>query len=153
MGEPWQYPHQDLGEPVHIDGSPVLRPVVPLIIADGLAAVLGVLDSGSPISVANADLFAPLGVDLDRDEPAYDIPLSVGGGFERTAVYVVELELRPPNGIDQASVRWSLHLGARRRWRLPFAVLLGQRGWFDTFPTRIDATSSTVEFGGVSAVG
>ncbi len=69
---------QDFGEPVHVDGSAVLRPVVPLIIADAMLAVLGVVDSGSPVSVANADLFAPLGIDVDRDEPAYGIPLSVG---------------------------------------------------------------------------
>ena len=145
MPATWQYPHQDLGEPVHVDGSPVLRPVVPLIITDGIPAVLGVLDSGSPISVANADVFAPLGIDLDSDEPTYEIPLSVGGGFERTPVFLVDLELRPPAGTHQPNARWRLHLGARRRWRLPFAVLLGQRGWFDTFPTRIDATNSTVE--------
>ena len=50
-------------------------------------------------------------------------------------------------------VPWSLDLGARGRWRLPFAVPLGQRGWFDTFPTHIDATTSTVEIpvGSVSA--
>jgi hypothetical protein len=28
---------------------------------------------------------------------------------------------------------------------MPFAVLLGQRGWFDRFPTRIDASACTVE--------
>ncbi|TPW15514.1 MAG: hypothetical protein FD127_725 [Acidimicrobiaceae bacterium] len=151
MPPTWEYPHEDLGEPVHVDGSPVLRPVVPLIVTAGMPAVLGVIDSGSPISVANADLFALLGIDIDLDQPAYGIPLSVGGGFERTPVFLVDLELRPPAGIDQANARWSLHLGARRRWRLPFAVLLGQRGWFDSFPTRIDATSSTVELPGSAA--
>jgi len=55
MSDAWVYDHQDLGEPVHVDGSPIVRPVVPLIVADELPAVLGVLDSGSPISVASAD--------------------------------------------------------------------------------------------------
>ena len=145
MPRAWTYPHQDLGEPVHVDGSAVVRPVVPLVISGLMPAVLGVLDSGSPISVADADLFAPLGIDVERDEPVYEVPLSVGGGFARTPVFLVELELRPPVGVQQPNARWSLHLGARRRWRLPFAVLLGQRGWFDTFATRIDATTSTVE--------
>ncbi len=140
----WVYPHQDLGEPVHVDGSPILRPVVPLVVAPGLPAVLGVLDSGSPISIANVDLFTWLGIDVDAVEPAYEIPLSVGGGFERTPVFRVTLQLRSPDN-DVEVVRWSLDLGARRRWRLPVAVLLGQRGWFDTFPTRIDATRSTVQ--------
>ena len=69
MGDTWVYRHQDLGEPVHVDGSSILRPVVPLIVADVLPAVLGVLDSGSPISVASEDLFAFLGVDIVADEP------------------------------------------------------------------------------------
>jgi hypothetical protein len=76
----WNYAHQDLGEPSFVDGSPILRPVVPLVVSTELPAVLGVLDSG-----------------------------------------------------------------ARPRWRLPFAVLLGQRGWFNQFPTRIDARMSAVE--------
>jgi hypothetical protein len=40
---------------------------------------------------------------------------------------------------------WTLPLGARRGWKLPFGVLLGQRGWFDRFPIRIDGQSSAVE--------
>jgi hypothetical protein len=67
----WVYTHQDLGESVHADGSPILRPIVPLVIRVGVPAVLGVLDSGSPISVANADLFARLGVDIEVDEAVY----------------------------------------------------------------------------------
>jgi hypothetical protein len=44
----WVYAHQDLGEPVHADGSAILRPVVPLVVTPELPAVLGVVDSGSP---------------------------------------------------------------------------------------------------------
>lgn len=107
--------------------------------------MLGVLDSGSPVSVANADLFRWLGIDIDQAEPVYEMPLSVGGGFESTPVFDVELRLRAPADGQVEPVRWRLQLGARRRWRLPFAVLLGQRGWFDRFPTRIDRTTSTIE--------
>ena len=77
MESSWVYPHQDLGEPLHVDGTPVLRPVVLLIVTAELPAMLGVLDSGSPVSVANADLFRWLGVDIDRFEPVYEMPLSV----------------------------------------------------------------------------
>lgn len=145
MESNWVFPHQDLGEPLHVSGTPVLRPVVPLIVAPELPAMLGVLDSGSPVSVANADLFRWLGIDVDRSEPVYELPLSVGGGFESTPVFEVELRLRAPIDGQTDSIPWRLQLGARRRWRLPFAVLLGQRGWFERFPTRIDATTSTIE--------
>ncbi len=145
MESSWVYPHQDLGEPLHVDGSPVIRPVVPLIVAPALPAVLGVLDSGSPVSVANADLFRWLGIDIDQAVPLYEMQLNVGGGFASTPVFEVELRLRAPSDGQAASIPWRLELGARRRWRLPVAVLLGQRGWFDRFPTRIDAATSTVE--------
>lgn len=145
MPASWVYPHQDLGEPLHVDGSAVVRPVVPIIVAADLPAVLGVLDSGSPVSVANADLFRWLGIDIDENEPDFEIPLSLGGGFESMPVFSVELRLRSPSDGEPPSVPWRIDLGARRRWRLPFAVLLGQRGWFDRFPTRVDGTTSTVE--------
>lgn len=102
----WVYAHQDLGELVHVDGSAMVRPVVSLDVVAGMAAVLGVLDSGSPISVANADLFALLGVDIDVDEP-------VGRGFEKTPVFRVELRLCTPGDDDDAVVPWSLELGSR----------------------------------------
>jgi hypothetical protein len=97
------------------------------------------------VSVANADLFGWLGIDIEQAEPVYEMPLSVGGGFETTPVFEVELRLRAPSDGQAESIPWRLELGARRRSRLPFAVLLGQRGWFDRFPTRIDAATSAVE--------
>ena len=145
MPSTWSYPHEDLGEPLHVDGSPIIRPVVPAVVADGLPAVLGVLDSGSPVSVVNADLFNWLCLDIDTTDPIYELPLSLGGGFESMPVFDVELRLRSPDDSEPESIPWRLELGARPRWRPPFAVLLGQRGWFDRFPTRIDATMSTVE--------
>jgi hypothetical protein len=48
----------------------------------------------------------PLGIDVDRDLPTHESALSVGGSFERAPVSLVELELRPHAGIDQANARW-----------------------------------------------
>lgn len=145
----WIYPHRDLDEPPYPDGSPVLRPVVPVVVSSGLPAVLGVLDSGSPASVADATLFDMLGVDLERDEPLFEIPLTFGGRFAPTPVFEVRLWLQPP-AAGAEPVAWRLPLGARRGWKLPFGVLLGQRGWFDRFPTRIDASTSSIEIGRTS---
>ncbi len=93
----WVYPHQDLAEPPYPDGSRVLRPAVPLMVSPGLPSVLGVVDSGSPASVANATLFGELGVDIDRAKPLYEIALTVGGRFTPTPVFEVELWLHPPD--------------------------------------------------------
>ncbi len=102
MVDRWVYAHRDLGEPSHVDGSPLTRPVVPIEPAAGMAAVLGVLDSGSPISVANAEVFALLGVNIDKDDPVHEVPLSVGRGFEPTPIFQVELRLCGP---ERVSVR------------------------------------------------
>ncbi len=141
----WTFPHVSLDEPRLPDGSVIRRPVVPLSARTRSATQMqGVIDSGSPISAANATLFADLGIDIDRDEPVHEVSLTVGGQFARAPVFEVTLWLHPPTPSEEA-IAWQLQLVARRGWRLPFAVLLGQRGWFDRFPTRIDATTSVVE--------
>jgi hypothetical protein len=140
----WSYPHRDLGERAYREGFAILRPVVPLKVDVLSEDLLAVVDSGSPISVADAQLFKWLGVDFARTEPLYEVPLNLGSVFNRIPIYEVELSLRPPDDVQAEVVRWKLHLGARPNWKLPFAVLFGQQGWFDRFPTTIDGTETTV---------
>jgi len=91
----WSYDHRDLGEPALPDGSLVCRPVVPLIVAPFSEDLLAVVDSGSPISVADSQLFKWLGVDISRVKPLYEVPLGLGSGFGKVPVFEVELALRP----------------------------------------------------------
>lgn len=114
------------------------------MLSPGSAQLLGVIDSGSPISAADARLFGQFGVDIESDPPLYEVGLTVAGQFARAPVFAVTLWLHPADD-TAAAVSWELPLMARRSWRLPFAVLLGQRGWFDRFPTRIDASSCAVD--------
>ena len=53
------------------------------------------------------------------------------------------MALQPPGAGEP--IVWRLPLGARPNWRLPCPILLGQRGWFDRFPTRINGSSRSVE--------
>jgi hypothetical protein len=85
-----------------------------------------------------------LRVDVENDPARYEVGLTVAGQFARAPVFAVTMWLKPP-GDSGAAVSWQLPLVARLGWRLSFAVLLGQRGWFDRFPTRLDAMSCTVE--------
>lgn len=140
----WTYPHRDIGEPPLPDGTPVRRPTVPVQIPSVSEDLLAVIDSGSPISVADAQLFKWLGVDLANAEPVYEIPLGLGASFGTVPVFHVRLKLRPPAGTNAGPFEWNLKLGARSNWRLPFAVLFGQQGWFDTFTTTIDADTTIV---------
>ena len=79
----WTYRHVDLEEAPYPDGTPVLRPVVPVMRAPGSAQLRGVIDSGSPISAANAALFGQFGIDLDSAQPMYGLGLTVGGQYAR----------------------------------------------------------------------
>lgn len=143
----WRYDHVDLNEPRLPDGSAVRRPVVTVGAAGSLRDYLAVIDSGSPLSVADSRLFPLLGIDIDVEVPVFTVPLAVGSGFGEVPVFEVELELRSPQDPSGDVVAWRLQLGARRGWRLPFTILFGQRGWFDRFPTMIDGSSTTVEIG------
>jgi len=84
-------------------------------------------------------------VNIAVDRPLYEVPLGLGSGFGAVPIFGVELTLRPPSRVLDDPIVRRMHLGARGNWRLPFAVLLGQRGWFDRFPTTIDARSTTVQ--------
>lgn len=141
----WTYAHRDLDEPHLPDGSPILRPCVEVSPVGTDAVYLGVIDSGSPITVADPAFVTEAGIDLESDRPAMEVPLGLGTAFGHVPLYEIELDLLPPVGLDAAPRRWTLLVGARPRWRLPFTILFGQRGWFDRFPTTIAADSITVD--------
>lgn len=139
----WRYPHLDLDERPFPDGSRVLRPIVRVSPAGQDHFRVGIVDSGLPITVAGPALVRACGVDLELADAVMTLPLRLGGNAADVAVYRVELDLvEPPPG--QQRVRWTAQVAVRSPWIYPFAILLGHRGWFDQFPTTIDATHSTV---------
>lgn len=106
---------------------------------------MAVVDSGSPITVADPALLTEAGLDLETTVPVMEVPLGLGGRFARIPMFEVDLELVPPDEVDAPPLRWTSLVGARDGWRLPFTLLLGQRGWFDRFPTTINGTETTVQ--------
>lgn len=139
----WRYPHRDLGEHPFPDGALVRRLVVVVAPARSVRRYLAVVDSGSPITIADSEFIRSCGVDPDG-EGLMTLPLQMGGQFDSVRVFEIELDLIPASG-DEPPLRWTAKFAGRPRWKLPFAVLLGQRGWFDRFPTRIDAAHTTVQ--------
>jgi hypothetical protein len=131
-----------------MDGSPILRPCVLVAAALSGDAYAGVVDSGSPITVADPAFVAEAGVDLATAEPVMEVPLGMGASFGRVPMFEMRVTLLSPHSVYDETVSWSLLVAARDHWHLPFAILLGQRGWFDRFPTTIDATHTTVHLPG-----
>ena len=144
----WRFPHRNLGEHPLPDGTPILRPSV--VISPGTADTphVGVVDSGSPITVADPAFVASAGIDIANDRPLMEIPLGMGASFDTIRMYQITMALVPPDDDGPArpdAISWNALVGARKPWRHSFAVLLGQRGWFDFFPTTIDARATIVQ--------
>lgn len=140
----WSYPHRDLDEPRLLDGLPIARPCVEVSTGTTNHVYLGVVDSGSPICVADPAFVAEAGIDLYRTKPVIEVQLGMGAALSWVPMFEVRLSLLPPEDVDALPRAWSLLVAARGDWRFPFALLLGQRGWFDTFTTTIDASATTV---------
>lgn len=61
----WTYSHRDLDEPHLPDGSPILRPCVEVSHTASDSLYLGVIDSGSPITVADPGFLIEAGISLE----------------------------------------------------------------------------------------
>lgn len=143
MPPAWVYPLRALGEAPFPDGTSIVRPAVPFLVAGHEQVHLGVVDSGSPLTVTSRDVALRAGIDINSTAPLLEVPLGLGARFDRLPVFMFELELQPPSGTD--GFRWSLPMAVQSSWRFPFEVLFGQRGWFDTFTTTFGAAGVAVE--------
>ncbi len=104
---------------------------------------LGVLDSGSPLSVTSRRFARQAGIDPDTTLPVMEVPLGLATRFDRLPMFEINLELKAPD--DSGTVPWSLLVAVRPTWRFPFEVLFGQRGWFDSFTTTLGHGHLAVE--------
>lgn len=103
---------------------------------------LGVIDTGSPVSVTSIGVLRRAGVDVDAD-PLMEVPLGLGGRFDRVPVFGLSVGLLSP---DLSTIeRWNLQIACLRVWNFGFDILLGQRGWFDTFTTTFGEDRFAVE--------
>ncbi|MEX2627087.1 MAG: hypothetical protein WD225_09385 [Ilumatobacteraceae bacterium] len=95
------------------------------------------IDSGSPISLADPVVLRACGVEAAVAPPRMVLPLNLGTRSTAVTLFEVRVALVPP--VNQAPpIVWTSLLGARPgAWQLPFSFLLGQRGWFDRFTTTI----------------
>ena len=72
-----------------------------------------------------------------------EVPLGLAARFDRLPVFDIDVLLQSPDGLDIAG--WTLRVAVRPAWQFPFEILLGQRGWFDTFTTTIGPDRMAVE--------
>jgi hypothetical protein len=73
-----------------IDGTPIMRPCVEVTTGSWGVAHVGVVDSGSPITVADPAFVTAAGIDISSQEPVMEIPLGMGAAFGRVPMFGIE---------------------------------------------------------------
>lgn len=129
---PWLFPYVDLGERTASgEQRNVHRPAVEVsLVGPGGATpwAFALVDSGSEHTLAGPWVPQTVGVLPTRE-------LEIGIGGRSRLVRFTEVTLRVRRfGSDQGEfIEWQTDVGFFDTWEPPWAVLLGQRGFFDRF--------------------
>ncbi len=132
LAEPWRYGYTDFGEGRGRIPYPVLRAVIG-VATSGLAATFAaIIDTGGPITVVAPEVADSGGNPIDLGEP---MVLRLAGSTSQVPLYELTLEARPPGGLSsEAPVSWRSVVAVMDPWPHPgTAIILGQRGFLDTF--------------------
>lgn len=134
-GPPWVFPY--VTEPGQESSpDPPIRPAVAvsLVAPDGTESpkFLALVDSGSERTLAGPGLGRL--AQPSYAEPPHQMTLRIGGAPRTTVFGEVILRLYEHLSVDEPPlVQWSAEVGFFKQWEPPWAVLLGQRGFFDQF--------------------
>ena len=96
--------------------------------SDGLYALV---DSGCSYVLAAPWLAHASGVDPKASDRVLD--LGIGGAIVKVRFADLQVRLLAPGGTDEQFVEWRTEVGFVDHWRPTFAMILGQRGFFDQF--------------------
>lgn len=133
---PWVFPYVTEPGSESTPDAPI-RPAVAvsLVAPDGSESpkFLALVDSGSERTLAGPGLGR-----LARPsyaEPPREMTLHIGGAARPTVFGEVTLRLyEHVSSVDEPPlIEWSAEVGFFKRWEPPWAVVLGQRGFFDRF--------------------
>lgn len=137
MGPPWVFPY--VAEPGREDvyQPPALRPAVAISLAtveraEETPKFLALVDSGSERTLAGPGLGRVATMQRGRSA---EMQIKLGGAPRTVRFGVVTLRLyRNVWSVDEAPLdEWNAEVGFIVQWEPPWAVLLGQRGFFDRF--------------------
>jgi hypothetical protein len=88
------------------------------------------VDSGSEHTLAMRWVAQAIGVEPDEDR---ELVLGIGGQNLRVRFADVTLHLGPHDRPEEEWLDWQAEVGFIDHWRAGWAVILGQRGFFDRF--------------------
>lgn len=127
-------------------GRKVLRPVVVVRLVgpagEAPVRVIALVDSGSEHTLATPMLARAVGIDPD---PATETQIGIGGKRRDVRFADVQMQLfSSSDGDDEPLVTWDTEIGFFNRWEPPWAVLLGQIGFFDRFTVTMSRSATTL---------
>lgn len=130
--EPWLFPYVE--DPAGRKGRETLRPVVAVrLTGDSVAPtkVAALVDSGSEHTLAAPLLARAIGIEPDESR---EFTIGIGGGARLVRPAQVTIGLFPElDTEDPPLTSWEAEVGFFTKWEPPWAVLLGQVGFFDKF--------------------
>jgi hypothetical protein len=132
----WRYGYEEEGRASNASPlGPIYRPVVPIqfVGPNGPSAAvhLALVDSGANSIMTPEWVAMELGIELDDDRST---SVGLGGKPRRVRYAAATLRLLPPSNLDdEEPVEWETDVGFMDWGDPPWMVILGQRGFFDTF--------------------
>ncbi len=122
----------------------MLRAVISVSVPDVPATFSAIIDTGGPITVVAREL-----LDLGGDAVSVGetMVLRLAGSTTEVPLYEFTLEARPPRElIDEPPVRWRETVAVLDPWpHQGTAVILGQRGFLDTFTVTLGPAGFVLE--------
>lgn len=132
----WRYGYEEEGRAGNLSPlGPILRPVVPvqLVGPNGPTenVYLALVDSGANSVLTPEWVAMQLGIELDDSKTT---SVGLGGQSRRVRYAQAGIRLLPPSNLrDEEPLEWQTEVGFMDWVEPPWMVLLGQRGFFDTF--------------------
>ncbi len=130
--EPSLFPYVE--DPAGRRGRETLRPVVAVRLhgeSEAPTKVAALVDSGSEHTLAAPLLARAIGIEPDESR---EFTIGIGGGARLVRPAQVTIELYPRLDTDDPPLTtWDTEVGFFATWEPPWAVLLGQVGFFDKF--------------------
>jgi hypothetical protein len=141
---PWLFPYTEdvVSRTSEVTGRTILHPVVQVTMAaDEEQLVYALVDSGSEHTLSGMGHARLIGADPD---PVREMRIGVGGAWRTARFADIRLRLAPPDGAPDDVVEWTATVGFFTQWGPPWALLLGQVGFFDQFTVTMNRLSQAL---------
>ena len=141
---PWLFPYTEdvVSRTSQVTGRTILRPVIQVtMVGEDEQDVYALVDSGSEHTLSGMGHARLIGAEPD---PSREMTIGVGGAWRTARFADIRLRLAAPGGAADDMVEWTASVGFFTHWDPPWALLLGQVGFFDKFTVTMNRLSQAL---------